>query len=355
MKRIVLSCLFLISTLGWAAEPKPGLLPKVFAGWQLQNSQIVTEAAKADPSYAELLKEYGFAEMQTAQYSKPGRTMTVKAIRFSDASGGFGAYSFYRAPEMAPEEIGDRAASNNERVLFNRGNMLVDIRLDKVTATSAGELRELAANLPTATGSAANLPPVLNYLPKPAMIENSVKYVTGPVALAKLDSPITAQIVDFSTRAEIADAQYKSSEGDANLMLIYYPTPAVAGARLREIESFHPAVANGNAAPAIYSKRTGPLVAIVTGRIPSGEAKTLLASVNYEADVTWNQNTHYDKRDNLGYLLVNVVMLVTIIFGLAILAGVLFGGSRVIFQKWLPNRFVGRSEDADIIRLDIGK
>lgn len=329
-------------------------MPRVFAGWEFQKADTATDAAKADPVYGDLLKEYGFVDIAVAQYTKPGRTMTIKIARFNDASGAYGAYTFYRAPEMAPEQIGDAAASNNERVLFYKGNLLIDVKLDKVTPMSGGELRELANDLPKPTGNTANLPSVINYLPKQGLVENTTKYVAGPVGLAKIGSVLTPDVVDFSTGAEIASAQYKTGEGEATLQLISYPTPAVAGAKLKAIEAFHPAAVSG-ATPAVYSKRTGPLVAVISGNISENEAKTLLASVNYDADITWNQNTYFDKKNNLGYLLVNVVMLIAIIFGLAIVAGLVFFGFRLTMKKYFPDRFFDRPEDVEIIRLNIGK
>jgi hypothetical protein len=356
MNRFVVFCLVLISVVASAADQKPASLPKVFAGWQLQSSEISTSPAKADPAYGDLLKEDGLSSVETAQYSKPGRSMTVKAARFNDASGAYSAYLFYRAPQMAAEDIGDQAASNNERVLFRKGNVLVDVKLDKVTPMSAGELRELASDFSSNGGSSANLPTIPNYLPKQGLVENSLKYVSGPVGLARIDSPLNAGIVDFATGAEVASADYNTAEGTARLTLISYPTPAVAAEKLKAIEAWHPMnVAGSNNGSTVYSKRTGPVVAVLTGSISREEAKTLLASVNYDADVTWNQNTHFDRNNNLGSLLVNIIVLIAIITGLAIVAGIAFGGVRVVLKRLFPDRVFDRSQDVEIIRLNIGK
>src|SRR5207302_8480804 len=109
-------------------SPAPPSLPKQFAGWQLQGSaQPSKDAAAADPTSASLLKEYGFADFEAATYkSDDGRTLKIRAARFADASGAFGAYSFYLQPEMAREEIGDQGASLNQRVLFYRGHIVVE-------------------------------------------------------------------------------------------------------------------------------------------------------------------------------------------------------------------------------------
>jgi hypothetical protein len=355
MNRLLAFCLILISTLAMA-EPKTATLPKVFAAWQMQSSEVSKDPAKADAVYAGLLKEDGFSNVEIANYSKPGRTISIKAATFNDASGAYSAYLFYRAPQMAAEDIGDQAASNNERVLFRRGNLLVDVKLDKVTPMSAGELRELAGALPQAGGTGANLPSIPNYLPKQGMVENSLRYVSGPVGLGRIDSLLTPALIDFSTGAEIASSDYNTGQGTARLTVISYPTPAVAANRLKAIEAWHPAPPPGSTtAPILYSKRTGPVVAVLTGSISEGEAKTLLASVNYDADVTWNQNTHFDRNSNLGSLLVNIIILIAIITGLAIVAGFAFGGVRIILKRLFPNRVFDCSEDIEIIRLDIGK
>jgi hypothetical protein len=356
MKRTLFFLLFaaLLITSAMAEQVK-SVAPKVFAGWQLQSEEKSNDVAKADPANADLLKEYGFALVELAQYAKPGRSMTVKIARFSDASGAYGAYTFYRAPDMPVEDIGDMAASNNERILFVRGNLLVDAKLDRVTPMTAGELRELASLLPKESGAAANLPSITSYLPAQGMVPNTTKYILGPSALAHNEVLLPPQQVDFSSGAEITAADYKSRDGAARLLLISYPTPAIAGAKLRSIEQWHPAAAPGSSsAPSVWSKRTGRLVAVIIGNLSDGEAKTLLASVNYDADVTWNQNTHYDKKNNIGFVLVNIIALIAIIFGVSLVAGVAFGGVRILMKRMFPDRVFDRKEDVEIIRLNIG-
>ena len=103
------------------------------------------DPAAADPVNAAVLKEYGFNNFESATYSRDdGRKLTLRAARFGDASGAYGAYTYYKTPEMLIEKVGDGAASMNERVLFYRGNILVDAVFQKLSAMSAAELRELA-------------------------------------------------------------------------------------------------------------------------------------------------------------------------------------------------------------------
>ncbi len=335
-----------------ASRDNSALLPKIFAGWEMSGApQLSTDPAAADPTNAAVLKEYGLQEFASATYTKaPGRKLTVKAIRFKDASGSYGAYTFYKLPQMLNERFGDQGASLNERVLFYRGNVLVQATFDKITVMSAAELRELAGDLPVASGPAANLPTLPTYLPKQSYVTNSAKYVLGPAGLQEIEAPLPANLVDFSRDAEVALGRYDSSAGAATMMLIAYPTPQIAADRLRAIEAAHPNT-EGTTLDQFLSKRTGPIVAIVSGKIPSGEAKSLLASVNYDAQVTWNEPTSTSKKDNIGNLIIQNFLLIAIIFGFAIILGLVFGGFRLLMKRFFPERVFDR--DLDIIQLHL--
>ncbi len=361
MKRIAILLVFCLGSLAatWAAPAGSNatFLPSEFAGWRLSAPPTVSQdAAKADPAFGPLLKEYGFHDMEQATYVRSDRLLKVKAARFADASGAFGAFSFYKQPEMATENIGDQAASNNGRVLFVRGNIVVDAVLDRVTVMSAAELRDLAASLPLPTGNARDLPPVLAYLPKQARRANSVRYFMGAVGLSDVSTPISPQLVDFAKGAEVAMAQYATSagsQGDATLMVISYPTPQIAAERAKVIDAaLHTTSETEN--PVSRVKRSGPLVALVSGQVSNGDAKSLLDQVNYDADVTWNQNTFFSKRDNIGNLLVGVILLVAILMGFALVAGLLFGGFRLLMKRLFPDRIFDRSKDVEIISLKLG-
>lgn len=318
------------------------------------------DAAIADPANANVLKEYGFDEMQTGTYVRDdGRKLVIKAARFDDASGAFGAYTFYYQPEMNREQIGDQGSSFNQRILFYRGNILVDAVFDRVTAMSAAELRELAGLLPRPVGNAGNLPPVLAYMPRRDYIANTEKYIEGPVAYAQTAAPVEARLVDFSKGTEVVVGKYKVAGGEATLVVISYPTPQIAADHMKVIDASQisaqqqPGVASIVDVGPFYDKRSGPLLAIVAGPLSQNEARSLLSSVSYDADVTWNQNTFFDKKNNIGNLLVNVILLCGILVGLMLVAGLAFGGLRVAIRSLLPGRVIDRPEQVEFISLHL--
>jgi len=338
----------------------PAILPQAFAGWQMQGrAQLSTNASVADPANAAVLNEYRFTDLATATYTRDdGRTVKIRAARFADASGAFGAYTFYLQPQMNKEQIGDQGASLGDRVLFYRGHILIDAQFSKETPMSGAELRELAGMLPRPGGSAGNLPTFIQFLPPRQYIANTQKYVMGPAALASLELPVTVDQVDFGASSELTLGRYETPSGVATLVLISYPTPQLAAEHLRRIDAAHGVsdssqggVSTINGVGTFFDKRTGPLVAIASGGISDSDAKSLLGLVNYEASVTWNTPTSNREVRDLYMLILNIVVLCAILAGLAIIAGVAFGGFRILMKRLYPDRIFDRPEQMEFISL----
>jgi hypothetical protein len=327
----------------------PPLLPKIFAGWEMTSQQTGTDPAVVDQASSKVLKEYGFTDFETATYKKDDRKLTVKAARFGDATGAYGAFTFYRTPNMKTESIAAMAASSNERVFFFRDDVLVMADYDRITAMTGGELRELASNLPSKGGSAIKLPTLPRYFPTHDLVPNSAKFIEGPEALAAVNAPISESLVDFSKQPELVLGKYADRSGSADFILIEYPTMQIAGDRLRAIEAGNPKQEGST----FVAKRTGPLVAIVKGNISQGDANSLLGRVNYDAEVTWNENTGLGKRDNIGNLVIAASILSAIIFLISAGTGALFGFGRVILQRVFPDRFRSQTDEAAFIKLNL--
>jgi hypothetical protein len=356
--RILFVLLVCCLSTAWAAEPD-SILPRDFAGWQVKGAiQTSRDSSVADAANAPLLKEYGFSNFATATYTREdGRKLVIRAARFNDVSGAFGAYTFYYQPEMQREQIGDQAASFNQRILFYRGNVLIDALFDRLTAMSAAELRELADALPRPKGNAANAPPLLAYMPTRDYIKNTEKYVVGPLGLAQVTSPVPVNLVDFADGTEVVMGKYHLPTGEATLMVISYPTPQIAGEHMKRLDAAQSGSQAGKSGieniGSLYEKRSGPLLAVVSGQVSVSDAKSLLGAVNYDADVTWNQNTSFDKKNNLANLLVNIILLCGILIGLAMVAGLAFGGLRIAIQRLFPGRVFGHPEEVEFIALHL--
>ena len=78
-----------------------------------------------------------------------------------------------------------------------------------------------------------------------------------------------------------------------------------------------------------------------------------MSAVNYEADVTWNENTYSSKKNNLANLLLNVFLLCGILIVFAAVAGLAFGGIRIFLHRILPERVLHREKEGDFISLNL--
>jgi hypothetical protein len=356
-----------------AVSPTPAsttpVLPTAFAGWQVKGAVAKSDdPAVADAANAPVLKEYGFERLEKAAYTRDdGRNLTIKAAVFEDASGAYGAFTYYYSDEMGEETIGGQAAFLNNRVLFYQGNVLVDAVFDRMSVMSAAQLRELAGLLPQAEGNKNNPPSLPTYLPRrpfPGNPEknfekNTTKYIMGPVALGRIGSPLPASMVDFKSDAEVVIGKYAVTAGDATLMLIQYPNSQIATERLRQIDASHqvtqqqPGVASIVDVGPFYDARTGPIVVIAAGPLSRSEARSLMSSISYDADVTWNENTYVSKKDNLANFLFNAIVLCGIVVGLALVAGIAFGGLRIVVKRFFPDSVFDRREAMEIISLHL--
>ena len=186
-----------------------------------------------------MLKEYGFADSETATYTRDdGRKLTIKAARFNDATGAYGAFTFYRQPAMqnrADRHQGRLGQRPHPFLPQQRpgGRQLRSHHRD-VGRRVARTGRDVAGRY----GLGRTIcPRFRNILPKNDAVENSAKYILGPQALLAVKAPLTAEQVDFSHEPEILMQDYSSKDGPLTLTLISYPTPQIAGDRLRALQS----------------------------------------------------------------------------------------------------------------------
>jgi hypothetical protein len=366
-------------------SPEKPLLPSAFSGWvTTETPKTVSDPAQIDPANAAALKEYGFESATTATYKRDDETLTLKALRFPDVSGSFGAYGFYRDAKWPKAEIGSGAASNGNRVLFWRGAILVDATFSTVRPESASELRELADTLPVASGNKALPPPILSLLPKSDREDQTAHYVKGPDGFTLIPgkgleglSPryalgpagytgsggvLPASLVGFDRDAETVTASYTLSSGPATLTLISYPTPQMATAAEAQIRAYIQSGGKGQTPftqllkdsdlASLEVRRTGPIVALVSGDAIPDESHKLIETVHYSSDLTKVPMPGISEVAKTGSLLFNIAMFVVIIGGAAILLGLFLGGGRALYRK-ARGKPISSVYEAEFTRLDL--
>jgi hypothetical protein len=355
------------------ARPKPAvagaalLLPDAFAGWvETDAPRALTDAAVADPANAEALKEYGLTDGVLANYRRSGETLTLRALRFHDASGSYGAYSFYRHDGWPKEEIGTGATSDHNRVLFWQGNTVVDATFSHIGPMSGSELRELAKELPAPAGPSAVPPPILSDLPKDSLDGQTTHYALGPVGYAGAGGVLPADLVGFDRGAEAVTATYSLQSNPATLTLIDYPTPQMAAAQEPRIRAYLKAGSQAQPAwpkplqdsdPAsLEVRRSGPLLAIVSGDAIPAESHKLLGSVHFDVELTSIPQPggpgSESEVSKTAKLLVGIAGLVIVGCSAALLLGFFLGGGRALYRI-ARGRPASSVYEAEFISIDL--
>jgi hypothetical protein len=351
-----------------APKPEAPLLPSSFSGWETTSPKAITDPTQADAVNAAALKEYGFTDGLLADYARNGETLKIKALRFIDASGAYGAYSFYRHSGWPKEEIGTGATSNKDRVLFWVGNVVVDAQFSKISPMAGSALRDLASAIPVPGGNKVLPPPILGDLPQKEMDGQTTHYALGPagyVGSAGAADPfgvLPPEMVGFDRGAETATATYKLRSGPAILTVINYPTPQMAAAQAKVIANYLKA---GDGPGHVFTKplkdsnlatlevrRSGPLVAVVSGDAIPDEAHKLITTVHFDAESSQIPGGGDTEVQKTAKLLVAIITLVAVMFAAALLLAIFLGGGRAAY-RFLRGKPVSSMYDQEFTKLDL--
>ena len=344
------------------AKAKP-LLPDAFAGWEATGPiKTVTDAAEADGANAAALKEYEFTGEALADYKRGAETLTIHALSFKNLSGAYGAYSYYRQNGWPKAEIGTGGTSDKNRVLFWQGNTVVDATFSKIGPMSAAELRELASQLPVPEGNKALAPPLLASLPQGSLDKQTTHYAEGPAGYVGSGGVLPAELVGFDRDAEAVTANYSLRSGPATLTLIDYPTPQMAEAQEAKIRAYiqagkqaqptWPKPLGDSDVASLEVRRSGPLVALVSGDAIPDESHKLISTVHYEADLTAIPQPTESEVSRTGRLLMGIATVVIIGSAAALLLGFFLGGGRALYRL-ARGKPVSSVYDTEFIRLHL--
>jgi hypothetical protein len=344
--------------------PSPkALLPDAFDGWVAAGpSQVLADAAQADAANASALKEYGYETGLETSYKREGDTLTLRALRFDAASGAYGAYTFYRQNGWPKVAVGSGGASDKNRVFFWQGNTVVDATFSRVGPMSAGELREIARQLPVPVGSLGMAPPILVNLPQHWLDPQTTHYALGPAGYEGAGGVLPAALVAFDKGAETVTADYSLTSGPATLTIIDYPTPQIAQAQENAIRAYlkagsqaqppWPKPLTASDLASLEVRHSGPLVVVVSGDAIPDESHRLIEAVHYEANLTAIPQPVESEVEKTSKLLMGIAVLCIIGGGAAIILGGFFGGGRALYRV-ARGRPASSVFDEEFIHLDL--
>jgi hypothetical protein len=273
-----------------------------------------------------LLDEFGLEATEQAEYKSGVKHFTATAWRFRDSTGAMAFFQAHRPSGATPAPASKLAASTSDGTIFAYGNYVFQFT---GAVPPADDLLPVYQQVPKLEQSA--LPALMSFLPAAGIIPNSERYILGPVGLERFEPRIAPGVAGFHLGAEGQLAKYKSPKGPLSLAIFDYPTPSMARERLVEFQKI----------PGAMVKRAGPLVAVTIDPPDLDSAERLLAQVKYETNLTWSSKVPVNEVKGFARTLLNIFLLAGIILGMCLVAGIAFGGFRILARK------MGRRVDPD--------
>ncbi len=330
------------------------VLPRSFSSWTTpETSAVAPQNAESAVPQAAILREYGLVEIEQGDYSLGNARLQVTLYRMRDPSAAYGAFTFLRSEEMRPGGLADYSAISPKRALMLRGNLVVEATGKNLPALT----RDLAVLQSAVARHAETGPyPSLEFqMPKEGLVPNSQRYIAGPLALHEFLPLADGDWAGFSTDAEAEMARYRINGREVSLLLVDFPTPQAAEARLKIYArqfTLNPADA-AHEKSALFAKRDMTLIALVSGASSQKIADRLLKGVHSGEEVTWNEPAKEALRPFMIQAIINAITGTGILCLYTLIAGFAFGGFRLLVKRILPGRVFDRPSSTEVLQLGI--
>ncbi len=328
-----------------------------FAKWTASGPSARIGAAAVDQlsgNDAAALREDGLLDAERRSYERNGRSLVATLYRLRDSSGAYAAFTALRTSEMVATDLAPFSAITQNRALFVTGAKLLDV--SPLEGASPVELRALVTAV-SARADKSAYPTLGSYLPAQGRVPNSERYFLGPIGLQSAIAASGANFIPggdwlgFGDGAEAALGRYRSDGGESILLLAEYPTYQIAAGQLRRIENQF--LKDGSGSTPFVTRRKGSLLSMVFASKSADSANALLDEVRYQTQVTWNEPTHQFKEPGISVMIVEAFVGTGVILMFAVIAGLGFGGLRLITKYFLPGKVFDRREHVEILQLGI--
>jgi len=282
---------FVISTF-LAGAAYAAVWPQQIGKNQLKSEQEVQLADRG------LWDEFGLTAATKADYG----AFQATAYRFKDGTDSFAARQFL-------------AASNPNTTLA--GNYVI-------TCEGRCPAPKDWADVELAGKRHGETPLIWAYMPSKGRVAGSERYALGSRGLKQFEPRIPAPAAAFEFGTEVATAKYRTAKGEEELVLFYFPMPQVARKQLLEVQKVSGAVV----------KRSGSILAAVLNPPDPAMAESLLAQINYEAQVSWDEQPPPKvTAQSLASMVLTIFKLAGALILFCLFAGLGFAGLKLVRQR----------------------
>lgn len=248
---LILSSLFLLSInacfFAQTNSDPAKVLPESIDGWKtLTADRTFNEETLYDyiDGGAELFRSFGFSKVFNRIYSKDnGNEIIVDIFYMNTSYNAFGVFS--HSVGKIGTDYGQQSQLSNGAILFWKNNFYISILCNPATEESKPVITKIAALLDKSILSKGDFPEVLKYLPLESLINESIRYFRHYIWLNTYCSISTENILNINQKTHGVLAQYGGKENRSVLLLIEYPSNAVAdSAKKKFVKNYNSNLAN---------------------------------------------------------------------------------------------------------------
>lgn len=339
-------------------------LPNSIPGWPPCDQMKPSSPSEIPPPHDPLvdaklifdkqaLDEYGLNTIEDESYCRGSELLDATLFVMKDVSGAYGLYSYFRTPDMSQADFAEHSSMKNDLALVLVGNTVLFVRGRDLPAFESG-IKSISAAVQLQTQEGL-LPTLWEHLPQDNIVPRSDRYILGPHTLDQLFPGNLGGSLGFQNGAEAEVAHYRLNGQDAELLIADFPTPQLAQQQLASLQKkFNVNGSNPGAGSPLYAKRAITLLAIVAGAQTEADGGNLLSAVHSGTELTWNEPSFQFKEPRIEVMIVGSIIGSGVICLFAVIAGISFGGLRLIVKRVMPGKVFDRSEYVQILQLGLG-
>lgn len=296
-------------------------------------------------------REYGVQSVEVRTYQEGPIQAHAVIEDTPDPSSAFGLLTFYQNKSMIQPQGMELAVISPQWGFMARGKVF--LRVQRPAGMSNTDFRTLLVSI----GGHASPAEAMALLPPPLPVKERVpgseKYVFSPIAAHRALPFFRTDLVGFEQGAEIQSAAYLINQQLVHFFLISYPTTQIAKLRFRSLSPLldvHQRQSSGS----LYGKREGTYVLMVQNAPSEKVADNLMGRLRVSQQVSWNAPAPGKPITvQMVQLLIGNILLVLILIGMAVAAGVMIFLGRRLVSKWFPQAQWARGYEDSIIRLNL--
>jgi len=359
-KQIVVLLLFFGLRAG-SVSAQTAILPDHFGSWTADGPAKTLRVQDLGNNWEQgtnadkVLAESGVTRIEQRSYHSSSDEATFRVFALHDPSSAYEFYTFLLAQGMRNMGVGEDSALSQYDGRFLVGNLVVQATLSAHTRPES--LNEIVTPL-KAKADLTPYPPLKSYLPQTWRVFGTEKYALGPQAfragMTSLNqgaySASLAPEVGFQDGAETIMARFQGEHGSGTLLLIEYPTPQLAENHLHHLEQ---ALTDAAKQAGITVERKASMLSLVFAATSPMHAQAIRNEVNYSTEVTWNEPSQTATDPPLVYMMFKIFLFTSLFLVLATIAGIAFGGIRVLIKHWLPGKVFDRPQDIEVLQLGL--